>query len=229
MQVGGSISQGDMAYDVDMAMPLLQEAPRRKLKRFTTKAQRIIEEVADNADAPVKWPTEIKRALEELTYKQRQFVVLMAGGLPQIQAYKRAYEVDLNRHDYAIAVDANSTISKPNVAAAYHLLCEWTDRKWLLDGKEAVEECLVHLYEEAETASKASERIAATVAIMKYHGAFVSRSEVRHIHTLDADSTKGIVTELAALLSTPEPKTPLKLAQASVESITFSDPDSAEP
>ena len=218
-----------MAYDVYMAMPLLQEPPRRKLKRFTTRAQRIIEEVADNADAPVKWPTEIKRALEELTYKQRQFVVLMAAGLPQIQAYKRAYEVDLNRHDYAIAVDANATISKPNVAAAYYLICEWTDRKWLLDGKEAVEECLVHLYEEAETASKASERIAATVAIMKYHGAFVSRSEVRHIHSLDSDSTKGIVAELASLLGTPEPKPPKQIESADVASVTFTEPDSGEP
>jgi len=98
-----------------------------------------------------------------------------------------------------------------------------------LDGKEAVEECLVHLYEEAETASKASERIAATVAIMKYHGAFISRSEVRHIHTLDADSTKGIVAELASLLGTPDPKTPKQIESASVASVEFTEPDSSEP
>ncbi len=211
-----------------MAMPLLQEAPRRKLKRFTTRAQRIIEEVADNADAPVKWPTEIKRALDELTHKQRAFAILHASGLPKATAYARAYDADPNRDVQSLSVAGCQLLNNDKVVNAVQLLNEWTDRKWLLDGKEAVEECLVHLYEEAETASKASERIAATVAIMKYHGAFVSRSEVRHIHTLDSDSTKGIVAELAQLLGTPEPKTPKQLTQADVASVEFTDPDSSD-
>jgi len=212
-----------------MANPALQEPPHRKLKRFTTRAQRIIEEVADNADAPVKWPTEIKRALDELTHKQRAFSILHVSGLPKATAYARAYDVDPDREVDSLAVDGCKLLYNAKVARAISLLNEWIDRKWLLDGKEAVEECLVHLYEEAETASKASERIAATVAIMKYHGAFISRSEVRHIHTLDADSTKGIVAELASLLGTPDPKTPKQIESASVASVEFTEPDSSEP
>jgi len=97
-----------------------------------------------------------------------------------------------------------------------------------MDDKEAVEVHLLRLDEASQHAEKASDRIAASVAILKAKGAFVSRSEVRHIHTLDADSTKGIVAELASLLGTPEPKTPKLIEQAAVESITFSDPDSSD-
>lgn len=214
-----------------MAMPML-ESGNKRLKRSTrvsSRASETIDRAHQDPDAQVRWPPAIRDALGILTYKQRRFAVGVAAGLPKIQAYKRAYDVAEDTLDESIAPQVSTVLHNHKVMGAIDLLVDWVSREWLMDDKEAVEVHLLRLDEASQHAEKASDRIAASVAILKAKGAFVSRSEVRHIHTLDADSTKGIVAELASLLGTPDPKTPLKLAQANVESITFSDPESSEP
>jgi len=212
-------------------MPLLDSGNKR-LKRSTrvsSRASETIDQAHLDSDADIRWPPAIRDALGILTYKQRRFAVGIAVGLPKIQAYKQAYDVAEDRSDDNVTPEACEVLRNLRVSTAIDLLVDWVSREWLFDDKEAVEVHLLRLDEASQYAEKASDRIAASVAILKAKGAFVSRSEVRHIHTLDADSTKGIVSELAALLSTPDPKTPKQIESASVASVEFTEPDSSEP
>lgn len=220
-----------MAYDVDMGMHQI-DAPGKHLKRSTrvqSRAGETIDQANQYPDTEVQWPIAIRDALRLLTYKQRRFAVGVAAGLPKIQAYKQAYDVAIDRPDDRLTIEACEVLRNPRVSGAIDLLVDWNSREWLFDDKEAVEVHLLRLDEASQHAEKASDRIAASVAILKAKGAFVSRSEVRHIHTLDADSTKGIVAELASLLGTPEPKPPAQLTQADVASVTFTDTETTEP
>jgi len=230
MQVGTSISRGHMAYDVCMATQYL-EAPSKHLKRSTrvrSRASETIDQANQDPDAPVQWPPAIRGALRILTYKQRRFAVGVAAGLPKVEAYRQAYDVAEDRNVDSLMPEACAVLRNPIVSTAIDLLVDWNSREWLFDDKEAVEVHLLRLDEASQHAEKASDRIAASVAILKAKGAFVSRSEVRHIHTLDADSTKGIVAELANLLGTPESKPPKLIESASVASVEFTDPDSTD-
>ena len=211
-------------------MPLLDSGNKR-LKRSTrvsSRASETIDQANQDPDAQVRWPPAIRDALGILTYKQRRFSVGVAAGLPKIQAYKRAYDVADDRSNDNVTIESCEVLRNPRVALAIDLLVDWVSREWLFDDKEAVEIHLLRLDEASQHAEKASDRIAASVAILKAKGAFVSRSEVRHIHTLDSDSTKGIVAELASLLGTPDPKTPKQITQADVASVEFTEPDSGD-
>lgn len=194
--------------------------------RVRSKAKAMIDEAAANADAPIKWPTPIQYALDKLTYKQRKFVILMASGLPKTESYRRAYDVREDRDDRSVLIEACTSSRHESVVLALSILSAWLDKFWLLESKEAVEWGLSNLYEDAIGASKASERIAATTAIMKYHGAFVSRSEVRHIHETDPSGTIELLDSIKDMIGLAVPKTLPQIEQAKVETIEFTDADS---
>jgi len=209
----------------------LLDSGNKRLKRSTrvsSRASETIDQANQYPDAEVQWPIAIREALRILTYKQRRFAVGVAAGLPKIQAYKQAYDVAIDRPDDRLTIEACEVLRNPRVSGAIDLLVDWNSREWLFDDKEAVEVHLLRLDEASQHAEKASDRIAASVAILKAKGAFVSRSEVRHIHTLDADSTKGIVAELASLLGTPDPKAPKQIESANVASVEFTDTESSD-
>jgi hypothetical protein len=214
-----------------MAMPLLQESKQGKPKRglrITSMASLMLKRVADKPDEPVEWPLEIRHALDALTYKQRHFSICVACGMRNVDAYKRAYDVAEDRDPDTLYTDASILCSHPKVANAISIMSTWLDREWLMESKEVIEYGYHRLYEEAEYASKSSDRIRAATNLLKAHGAFVSRSEVRHIHTLDSDVTQSLVEGIAALLSTPEPKVPQQLTQANVASVEFTDSESTD-
>jgi len=194
--------------------------------RVRSKAKAMIDEAAANADAPIKWPTPIQYALDKLTYKQRKFVILMASGLPKNEAYRRSYDVNPDKDERILLSEACHAAANDNVASAKQILLGWLDKFWLLESKEAVEWGLSNLYEDAIGASKASERIAATTAIMKYHGAFVSRSEVRHIHENDPSGTIELLDAIKDVIGLAVPKPLPQIEQARIESVELIDADS---
>jgi len=220
-------------------MPLLESANRasntdkasslkrlKRLSRVPSRATTIIEQANADADAPVQWPPTIRDALRVLTYKQRRLVIGIASGMPRIQAYKAAYDVSETRSDDTVAAEASTACSNQKVAHSIDLILDWVDREWLFDSKDAVETHILRLDEESQHASKASDRIAASVAILKAHGAFVSRSEVKHIHTVDspmADLIEGLSSMLG--LAQPVPKTPAQIEAADVASVEFVEPE----
>lgn len=219
------------AVSWSMAHPALAAAdiagfkPPKKQLRLKSRAKVTIDLVAEDPDAPVKWPTPIKYALDALTYKQRRFVVLVASGLPAKEAYRRSYDVAEDKLETTLTVEACHVAANINVSSAILILMEWLDKVWLLEAQEVIDWGLSNLYEDASGADKASDRIAATVAIMKYHGAFVSRSEVRHVHTLDTSSTDALLSAISDLVGVAVPIVPVKRQLAAVDSIEFTDPD----
>ena len=208
-----------------MAMPLLQESKKNKKLRLVSMASLILKQVAESPDAPVNWPPPIRVALSELTPKQRRFSICIASGMSNHGAYRMAYDIAENTPDSSLYSDASILLSHPKVSVTVELLLSWLDRDWLLESKEVVEYGYQRLYEESEHALKSSDRIRAATNLLKAHGAFVSRSEVRHIHTLDKDTTNSLVDSIASLLSAPEPKTPAQITTASVASVEFVDPE----
>lgn len=96
--------------------------------------------------------------------------------------------------------EAHAASVHTNVSNARSVLEDWIDRAWLLEAKDAIEFSLDRLYELATEASKETTQLGAVRDIMRYHGAFVSRSEVRHIHSVDTSSLDSLLSGVGSLL-----------------------------
>lgn len=203
-------------------MAELEAERKRKEPRLTSRAKLIVSRVVDTPDVPVEWPSCIASALSKLTAKQRHFAVCVASGMRQVEAYRRAYDVADDRALNGLVSDASQLASSPNVAMSIDLVESWLDRQWLLESKEVLEYGYSRLYEEAENASKSGDRIRAATSLLKAHGAFISRSEVRHIHELDTSSTDALLADLKDVIGLAVPKTPAPLMLADVASVELS-------
>lgn len=173
-------------------------SPKRQI-RISSRAKLIIDKVVEKPDIPVEWPAPIGYALDELTPKQRHFAVCVASGISQTQAYKRAYNVNQDTPEGNLCSSASIIASHPKVLFSVKLLLAWLDREWLLESQEVVEYGYQRLYEEAENGEKSADRTRAVVALMKAHGAFISRSEVRHVHVNEGDGDQ-VIDAIGALL-----------------------------
>ena len=189
----------------------------------------MLEAAADDRDAPVRWPFEIRQALDTLTHKQRHFAICVAAGMSHTDAYLRACDVGENTPQLSIYASASTLANHVKVRPVISLINSWVDRRWLLGANETIENCLGKLWEEAEEGDKSAARIAAINSIMKYHGAFVSRSEVRHIHELDTSGLTDLMSGIGDLLGLAVPITPPQKLIADVASVEFLEPDSAVP
>ena len=166
------------------------EAPqpneKKQFPRVTTNASLILARASDNPDELVNWPLPIRYSFDKLTPKQRHFAICRANGMRQAEAYRRAYNVADDASDNSVAGCGSDTAAIPHVAESIRLLLDWVSREWLLDAHSVIEYGYTKLYEEAENAKNASDRLRATEILMKAHGAFISRSEVKHVHEVAA-------------------------------------------
>ncbi len=199
-------------------------SPRKQL-RLVSRAKLIIDRVVEKPDIPVEWPSAIGYALAELTPKQRHFAVCVASGMRQAAAYRMAYDVAEDTSLNTLCSSSCMVAAHPNVAVAIELLLAWLDRQWLLESQEVLEYGYQRLYEEAENGPDSADRTRAAIALLKAHGAFVSRSEVRHIHQVDTSQTEALLSTITDLIGLAVPKPPSIPAPADVASVTFTDPD----
>lgn len=187
-----------------MASPALKalESGHRPAKRarFTSRARLIIAMAADKPDEPVAWPPVIRYSLDDLTPKQRHFAICVATGIGQVDAYKRAYDCAEDASYSTIGGSASIVASHPKVKESVELILAWLDRDWLLDSQEVVEYGYNRLYEEAENAAESGDRIRAATNLLKAHGAFVSRSEVKHIHVGESSASDQLIDAIGAML-----------------------------
>lgn len=186
-------------------MAATQRNKEHKEIRLTSRARLILERVAGSKDEPVLWPPSIKAALDELTPKQRHFCVCVGSGMSNAQAYKRAYDVAETKELKDLCSDANTLASLPHISSTIELLLAWLDRQWLLESSSVIEYGYGRLYEEAEYAPDSGDRIRAATNLLKAHGAFVSRSEVRHIHSVDTNSLDTLLSGVGSLLGVGVP------------------------
>lgn len=198
----------------------------KKRLREISRAQAVVDACIADKDGKEEyiglWPQIIREALDELTPKQRRFAIFIGSGSTQSKAYTSAYDPSPDTDPAYIASSASTLASHPNVSKAISLISEWLDSKWLMDSTEAIDYALSQAYEIASTASDNKTRLSAIKMIAQINGAFVSRSEVRHVHTVDTPMTE-LVEGMASLLSLAVPKTPLQIEQADVAAVEFID------
>jgi len=168
----------------------------------------------------------IKRALDACTSKQRHLAICLASGIAEIPAYRMAYNVREDREDRTMYGEAYVCSKHPDVLNARLLLEEWLDTKWLMDAGQAIDYGLSLAYEIATTGKDEKTRLRAAETILRVNGAFVSRSEVRHIHELDTSSTDALLADLKDVIGLAVPKPLPQIEQARIESVELIDADS---
>lgn len=184
--------------------------------------QKAVELGRDEPFTAINWPSEIRRLLDKLTHKQRHFALLRASGVGVMECYETAYDT-LPETRWRTKEGAGYLISQnPKISSVVDIIRQWIDTEWLMDASETIEYGLARLYEEAEFGEKSADRIRAASALLKAHGAFVSRSEVKHIHTVDSP-VSDLIEGLTTMLGLAVPITPKQIEQASVETVEFID------
>ncbi len=192
---------------------------------MVSRAQAVIDMCAENPETLGVWPLPIKRALDVLTHKQRHFAINIASGLTQVEAYKSAYDVPIDAPASKLSTDACHTLDHPKITTAVVLMREWLDTKWLLDNGEGIDYGLSVAFEVASTSTDDKVRLRAAETILRVNGAFVSRSEVRHIHQVDTSQTEALLSTISDLIGLAVPKPPSIPGPADVASVTFTDPE----
>ena len=174
--------------------------PELKRLRLTSRADLLISKALSDPDTPTGWPLPIQDALGKCTAKQRQFVVRIAAGTPKITAYKLVYDVADDVSMDSLHGQVHNALSSRAVANAIEHLRGWMDRNWLSDALDIKSYIASRLYEEAEYAPKASERIAAANSLAKLAGLLVARSEVTVRDGNLADKQEELIESLLGQL-----------------------------
>lgn len=173
-------------------------AERAKQMRLVTRAQALVDQAMADPDAMVVWPAPIREGLSKLTFKQRQFTLQVAGGMPGVHAYRSAYDVDEARDDAGLYQEIRELYTNPRIAPVLLILQDWLGQKWLLDAIEVRDWGVSKLYEEASWSGKASDRIKATELLLRMHGHLVDRKEVIHRDANEMDEQSAIFRSILA-------------------------------
>ncbi len=214
-----------LRYMAHPAINCAQSPQDRKVLRMASNARRIIESAASNPDGMFVWPSPIKRALDACTHKQRHLAICLASGMADVPAYRVAYNVRADREDRSMYGEAYTVCNHTAVLNACSLLRDWLDTAWLLDNAQAVDYGLSMAYEIATTSSDDRLRLRAAETILRVNGAFVSRSEVRHVHSVDTSSLDTLFASMGTMLGLAVPKPPQQIEAAAVESVEFTEPE----
>jgi hypothetical protein len=198
-----------------------QTVEKKLFPRVKTKASIIIDRASQSPEEIMDWPIPIRYAMDILTVKQRHFAFCVAAGKSSGEAYRTAYDIADDANQNSVFGSAHELRHNPKVSDLIRLLLDWLSKEWLLDANQVIEYGYTKLYEEAENAKNASDRLRATEILMKAHGAFISRSEVKHVHEVSAPVTE-LMTAFMDLIGTAVPISPAPRQIATVDSIEFS-------
>lgn len=149
-------------------------------------------------DTVIRYPRDVEEALGELTSKQRRFAVMVGAGVGKIASYREVYDVDQDRSDESIAIEAYALHKNPKVSLSIGLVANWVDARILADSTEAADFCLRKWLFWANDDADRSSAIRATEMIAKASGLFISRSEITHRHVLDLDAADSQLNQMLA-------------------------------
>jgi hypothetical protein len=147
-------------------------------------------------DTIVRYPAEVEASLRELPVKHRRFVVLTACGVSRLDAYREAYNHTLETPDNVISASASRLIAIDSNKRALDAVTRWIESRTISTDSTAASQYCYDRWLELSRHDSPGVALRATELIARAAGLFVSRSEVRHIHALDTESTEAMLRNI---------------------------------
>jgi hypothetical protein len=143
-------------------------------------------------DTIVQYPREVEASLCKLTPKQRRYAILCAIGTQQNHAYKEAFNHTDETSDDVLRSASSKLSASDSTRQAVASICRWIESRTIGTDSTAAAQYCYDRWLELSRHEQPAVALRATELIARAAGMFVSRSEVRHIHALDTDSTESL-------------------------------------
>lgn len=164
-----------------------------KAMRFVSRAQAMVAKATLSEEGEeLPWPPVLRDALNKLTFKQRQYAVRVAGGQPQIEAYRLSYNVSEERADKELASDMSQLNHHPRISTAVELLRSYLSHAWLADAVEVKEHAAAVLYEASVWGDTTAAKIKASETLLRMHGLLVDKKEITHRDASEYDEQAAL-------------------------------------
>jgi hypothetical protein len=147
-------------------------------------------------DTIVQYPREVEEALQDIPVKHRRFIILTACGVSRLDAYREAYNHTLETPDNVISASASRLIAIDSNKLALEAVTRWIESRTISTDSTAASQYCYDRWLELARHDSPGVALRATELIARAAGMFVSRSEVRHIHALDTESTEAMLRNI---------------------------------
>jgi len=147
-------------------------------------------------DTIVQYPREVSRALEDIPVRHRRFIILTACGVSRLDAYREAYNHTLETPDNVISASASRLIAIDSNKRALEAVTRWIESRTIGTDSTTASQYCYDRWLELSRHEQPGIALRATELIARAAGMFVSRSEIRHIHALDTESTEAMLRNI---------------------------------
>jgi hypothetical protein len=147
-------------------------------------------------DTIVQYPREVEASLLKLTPKQRRYAILCATGTQQNHAYREAFNHTDETSDDVLRSASSKLSAADSTRQAVASICRWIESRTIGTDSTAAAQYCYDRWMELSRHDNPGVALRATELIARAAGMFVSRSEVRHIHALDTESTEAMLRNI---------------------------------
>jgi hypothetical protein len=147
-------------------------------------------------DTIVQYPREVEASLRELTPKQRRYAILCAIGTQQNHAYKEAFNHTDETSDDVLRSASSKLSASDSTRNAVASICRWIESRTIGTDSTAASQYCYDRWLELSRHESPGVALRATELIARAAGMFVNRSEIRHIHALDTESTEAMLRNI---------------------------------
>ena len=174
-------------------------AEQAKAMRFVSRAQAMVAKamVSEEGEA-IAWPPVLQSQLEQLTFKQRQYAIRVAGGQHHVEAYRLSYNVSEERADNALSSDIAQLNRHPRITTCVELIRSYLSRQWLSESVEVKEHAAAVLYEASVWGDTTAAKIKAAETLLRMHGLLVDKKEITHRDVNELDEQAAIFRSILA-------------------------------
>lgn len=147
-------------------------------------------------DTIVQYPREVEEALQDVPTRHRRFIILTACGVGRLDAYRQAYNHTDETTDNVISASASRLIAIDSNKRALEAVTRWIESRTIGTDSTAAAQYCYDRWLELSRHDNPSVSLRATELIARAAGMFISRSEIKHIHALDTDSTEALLRNI---------------------------------
>jgi hypothetical protein len=147
-------------------------------------------------DTIVQYPREVEESLRALTPKQRRYAILCAIGTQQNHAYKEAFNHTDETSDDVLRSASSKLSASDSTRNAVASVCRWIESRTIGTDSTAASQYCYDRWLELSRHDQPGVALRATELIARAAGMFVSRSEIRHVHSLDTESTEAMLRNI---------------------------------